>query len=154
MKNIKILAVVLSLLLVVVGISYALTSSTEESSTVGGASVSVTKTSERDFERNVFVVETSQNSVITYSISQTKNLLAGLKGIKPKHLLVHQGDTVNLAIHSKVNCDFVIDGYNIDAKTRRDTITEVQFNADLAGMYPYRCDGFLRQHVGIIEVVE
>ena len=151
MKKLKGTMFVLLVLLVLVGLSYVYASGSKIQK--GSTSVVSSTGHTRDFERNIYVVETNQKSVITYSVTQAKDMTATLNGMSPSNILVHQGDTVKLVIDSEVNCDFIIDGYQIRARTQPLTQTEVQFNADLEGIYPYRCDGFLEQEIGFIEVV-
>ena len=142
---------VLMVLLVLVGITHVF--ATGNKAKTGSTSVVSSTGHTRDFERNVYVVESRQDSLITYSVTQAKDMDATLKGMSPSSLLVHQGDTVKLVIDSDVNCDFIIDGYQIRARTQPLTFTEVQFNADLAGIYPYRCKGFLDQQIGFLEII-
>lgn len=138
MKTIKSAALVLAVLAVLAGISIVF---------AGGSSQT------RDYERNVYIVESSVSPKIQYSIVQAKQLMADIDGISEKQILVEQGDTVKLEIDSKVYCDFTIEGYDVKARTQPNTKTEVAFNADIQGEFKYTCAGFLGGKSGTIKVV-
>lgn len=108
----------------------------------------------RDFERNVYVSEPEEGIPISYSVVQGKNMVATLYGIYPDYILAKKGDTVKFNLNSDVNCNFFVSGYNINAKVRPATTTEVAFNADMPGIYAYGCKKFLYQKAGLIEIVD
>ena len=155
-KTFRGMALILTAMIVLVGISYAYV--TKEfytgSYTAGTVNVAVAKSDIRDFERNIYIVDTKVDSRITYSVVQAKNLVATIDGVSPQNILAHVGDTVKLSIKSDANCNFVIDGYNVEARVWPDTTTEVTFNADKSGNFAYRCSGFLNREIGILEVVQ
>ena len=81
-------------------------------------------------------------------------MVATLYGIYPDYILAKKGDTVKFNLNSDVNCNFFVSGYNINAKVRPATTTEVAFNADMPGIYAYGCKKFLYQKAGLIEIVD
>ncbi|MBI2108046.1 hypothetical protein HYT54_02870 [Candidatus Woesearchaeota archaeon] len=158
MKNLRVMAVSVVLLLAVVGMAYGavVTRQIMADKSMDKVSIEVTKSSTRDFERNIYVVDTDMQSEIMYSVVQSKKIRATTRGLEPSYVLVHRGESVNFNIDSDVNCNFLIDGYRVDAKAWPNTVTEVTFNADLPGIYIYRCAGLFsdRSTVGLLEVVE
>src|SRR3989338_936671 len=143
--RLKLMTAIVAMLFVLTGLSYAFVSRGYYTGNYGSGtvSVSVSDSQTRDFERNVYMKDIVQQSRITYSVVQTKNLKATLDGIYPNVAVVHIGDTVKLKIDSDVNCNFVIDGYRVQARTWPQTTTEIMFNADQLGTYAFQCKGFL-----------
>ena len=157
MKKLKIAMLSVLSMLAIIGLVYgAMTTQFMADKSLDKVSIEVTKTATRDFERNIFVVETDMQSEIMYSVVQGKNLRATAHGLEPGYILAKRGDTVKLNLISDVYCDFNVDGYRVDARTQPNTVTEVTFNADLPGIFVYRCAGLFddRSTVGLLEIVE
>lgn len=157
MKKLKIAMLLILSMLAIIGLVYgAMTTQFMADKSLDRVSIEVTKTATRDFERNIFVVETDLQSEIMYSVVQGKSLRATTTGLEPGYILAKRGDTVKLSLISDVYCDFHLDGYRVDARTQPNTVAEVTFNADLPGIYVYRCAGLFddRGTVGLFEVVE
>ncbi len=158
MRSIKAIALLILLLTAVVGIVYGavVTKQLMAGDSTDKASIEVTKSAIRDFERNVYVVETDMQSEIMYSVVQGKKLRATTEGLEPGYVIAKRGDSVKFSLLSDVNCDFHVDGYRVDARTQPNTVTEVTFNADIPGIFVYRCAGLFddRSTVGLLEIVE
>ena len=158
MKNLRLMAVSVVILLAIVATAYGavVTRQIMADKSMDKVSIEVTRSSTRDFERNVYAVDTDLQSEIIYSVVQSKKIRATTRGLEPGYVLVHRGESVNFNIDSDVNCNFLIDGYRVDAKAWPNTVTEVTFNADLPGIFVYRCAGLFddRSTVGLLEIVE
>ena len=155
MNKLKIIVLLNLLLLVVIGAVYASVSSKARTVELSDNS-DVMRTDSEKLEVNTYVVTSDFKNKVVYSVTQGKRLKATIDGLKPNYMLVHKGDTLKLNIHSKVNCDFRVDGYNIRARTRPDSVTEVTFNVNHPGIFVYRCAGLFsdRSNIGLLEIIE
>lgn len=155
-KDIKGVSIVIVALIVMMGVSYGYVTKEFyiDSYSSGTNSVSVNRDYNRDYEFKVYTVDVEENSRITYSVIQTKELSLTIDGITPDKIVARLGDTVNLRIKSEANCNFVIDGYRILARASPGITTEITFNADKLGNYAFRCSGFMNKDVGILEVIK
>ena len=98
MKKLKIAMLSILSLLAIIGLVYgAMTTQFMADKSLDKVSIEVTKTATRDFERNIFVVETDTQSEILYSVVQGKNLRATTTGLEPGYILAKRGDTRNFS---------------------------------------------------------
>ena len=154
-KNMKVISIILGVMIVMMGISYAYVTREFyiDSYSTGATTISVSRDYSRNYNFNIYTVDIDENSRITYSVIQTKELSLTVDGITPNKIVARLGDTVNLGLKSEANCNFVVDGYRIAARAWPGTTTEITFNADKVGNYAFRCAGFLNKDVGILEVI-
>jgi hypothetical protein len=102
--------------------------------------VTIEKTSINDLERIVIhhKYKTSDKDVY-YSVKRIVDVVLRMEGITPDKIYLKKGETAALILDAKENCLFRIEGYDISTFVPANTKKELTFNAEIPGIFLYRC---------------